>query len=134
MAANTSYTNASNNLYAALCSSTSTGAPAASLTAVTRVFQYEPKMGNLVKPISVTIMPNGISETDWKFTLRIYSSLEENPQLGSTGLVLAIDQVDQCLKAASIDAGPSKFDTGFVQGIDVMVAKADVLMGREDGF
>lgn len=129
---NTSYTLAYTALFTALTSNQTTGAPHANLTGVTRVYKYEPKVGNLLKPVSVTIMPNGTSETYYTFMLRIYASLEETPELGAAALVTAIDQVDAQIKAAGIDAGPGKFDVGYVSDADVLVARADIAIGRED--
>lgn len=138
MPGNTSYTNASNNLYAALCAAggTTNGTPAASLAAlgVTKVWQYEPRLGDLVKPLAVTIMPAGVKPTDYMFTVRIYASLEESPQAGVTNLVATIDALDQLFKP--VQYGASEYETGFLEtdGGTLIVAKTTGALGREDGF
>lgn len=128
----TSLSAARTDLYGLLVSNTATGAPEASLTAVTRVYQYEPLPGDILKPISVTILTAGMDADFFMFELRIYASDGANNST-QANLDTAIQQVDARLRASGT-FGPSSWSVEWIDELGCWIARTEQRAGREDYY
>ena len=77
-----------------------TGAPAATLTSISRVYGHEPNPGEIAKPASVTILTVGVTPEFFRFQLRIYCA-DGTQDITQARLDSAIDQVDAILEGRS---------------------------------
>lgn len=130
--ASTSLTAAKADLYALLTSNTTTGAPAATLTAVARVYNHEPLPGDLFKPISVTITSAGMNASEFMLEVRIYAA-DATQQITQANLDLAIAQVDARI-GTSAQFGPSDWEIQWAADISAWVAVSRITTGRQDNM
>lgn len=128
----TSLSNARDDLYGLLVSNTTTGAPQASLTAVTKVYKYEPLPGDILKPISVTILTSGMDAEFYRFEVRIYAADGANI-VTQANLDTAIQQVDARLRATA-EFGPSEWAIDWVDELGAWIARTEQRAGRQDYF
>lgn len=128
----TTLAGARQDLYDLLVSNATTGAPHASLTAVTRVYQYEPLPGDILKPISVTILSSGMDADFYTFELRIYAADGGNNQT-QANLDTAIQQVDARLRGSG-EFGPSGWAIEWVDELGAWIARSEQRAGREDYY
>ena len=128
----TSLSAARDDLYGLLVANTTTGAPEGSLTAVTKVYKYEPLPGDILKPISVTILTSGMDPEYFVFELRIYASDGSNNQT-QANLDTAIQQVDARLRA-SAEFGPSAWTVEWIDELGAWIARTEQRAGRQDYF
>lgn len=128
----TSLSGARSDLFALLTSDATTGAPWASLTAVTKVYKYEPLPGDILKPVSITILTVGMDPEYFGFELRIYAADGANAQT-QANLDTAIEQVDARLRA-SAEFGPSEWAIDWADELGAWVARTSLKAGREDYF
>lgn len=98
----TSLANAKADLFARLASNITTGAPAATLTSISRVYGHEPNPGEIAKPASVTILTVGVTPEFFRFQLRIYCA-DGTQDITQARLDTAIDQVDAILGRGAND-------------------------------
>jgi hypothetical protein len=124
----TSLTLAKSDLYSRLCTDTSTGSPHSSLTAFTKIYNYEPMPGDIAKPISLTILTATV-DSDWfRFAVRIYSG-DGTQLIAQTNLDTAIDQFEARMNA---EFGPSNWDLQWIDEIAAWVAVSEITVGRQD--
>jgi hypothetical protein len=128
----TSLSEARTDLYTLLVSDLATGAPHADLTAVTKVYKYEPLPGDILKPISITILTSGMDPEFYEFEIRIYASDGANTQT-QANLDSAIQQVDTRLRG-SAEFGPSNWSIEWVDELGCWIARANTTAGRQDYF
>lgn len=128
----TSLTAAKADLYALLTSNTTTGAPAASMTAVSRVYNHEPLPGDLFKPISVTITTVGMTPNEFLLEVRIYAA-DGTQAITQANLDLAVAQVDARI-GTTAEFGPSDWTIAWVGEISAWVALLQVTAGRQDNM
>jgi len=130
--ASTSLAGARADLYALLASNTTTGAPHASLTQITRVYDHEPSPGDLFKPVSVTIVAANIDPDFFTFEVRIYAT-DGTQQICQKNLDAAIDQVDARLRSTA-EFGPSSWQISWIDSIAAWVALTSIMSGRQDYY
>ena len=128
----TSLTAAKADLYGLLVSNTTTGAPVAALTAVARVYDYEPLPGDLTRPVSVTITTAGMTPDEFQLEVRIYAT-DATQQITQARLDLAIAQVDARI-GTSAEFGPSEWEIAWVNEITAWVALSRLAAGRQDNM
>lgn len=128
----TSLSEARTDLFGLLVANTTTGAPHADLTAVTKVYKYEPLPGDILKPISVTLIASGMNAEFYLFELRIYAADGGNTQT-QANLDTAIQQVDARLRATS-EFGPSDWSVEWVDELGCWIARTEQTCGRQDYF
>jgi hypothetical protein len=127
-----SVADARSDLYGLLCSNTTTGAPAASMTAVTRVYQYEPMPGDIAKPVSITLLLRGVDPDFYLFDIRLYASDGTQP-ITQARVDLALQQIDQQL-ASTAQFGPSNWQLDWLEEIAAWMAVAQLQVPREDNL
>lgn len=130
--ASTSLTAAKADLYSLLCSNTTTGAPAATLTAVARVYNHEPMPGDLFRPVSVTITTSGMTSSEFLLEVRIYAT-DATQQITQANLDLAVAQVDARI-GNTAQFGPSDWEIQWVTDISAWVAVSRITTGRQDNM
>lgn len=128
----TSLTNAKADLYGLLVSNTTTGAPVAALTAVARVYDYEPLPGDLFRPVSVTITSAGMTPNEFLLEVRIYAT-DATQQLTQARMDLAVAQVDARIGSIA-EFGPSDWTIAWVNEIGAWVALCQITAGRQDNM
>lgn len=131
----TTLAGAKSDLFARLASNTTTGTPAASLTDVTRVYNYEPMPGDIVRPVSLTIGTLGADTDFFRFQVRIYAA-DATQDLTQAKLDSAIGQVDAILgrTGGAATFGPSVWEVVWADEIAAWVAHTEVMVGREDYY
>lgn len=131
----TSLANAKADLFARLAANTTTGAPAAGLTSVSRVYGYEPNSGEIVKPTSVTILTAGVTPEFFRFQVRIYCA-DATQDITQARLDTAINEVDTLLGRGINDPyfGASQWEIDYVDELDCWIAITECQVGREDYF
>lgn len=131
----TSLANAKADLFARLASNTTTGAPAATLTSISRVYGHEPNAGEIAKPASVTLVTVGVTPEYFRFQLRIYCA-DGTQDITQARLDSAIDQVDAILGRGANDPyfGASQWEVDYVDELDCWIAITECQVGREDYF
>lgn len=128
----TSIADARSDLYALLCSNTTTGAPAATLTAVQRVYDHEPMPGDIAKPVSITLLLRGVEPDFFQFDVRVYAS-DGTQQITQARLDNALQQIDQRLSTTA-QFGPSNWAVDWMDDIAAWMATCQLQVPREDNL
>lgn len=128
----TSLSEARTDLFGLLVANTTTGAPHASLTALTKIYKYEPLPGDILKPISLTIVASGMDAEFYQFEIRIYAADGANTQT-QANLDTAIQQVDARLRG-SAQFGPSEWSIDWIDELGCWIARSEQTCGRQDYF
>jgi hypothetical protein len=126
----TSIANARSTLYALLCSNTTTGAPHSTLTAVTRIYDHEPMAGDIIKPVSVTLLLRSVDSDFFYFDLRVYAT-DGTQAITQARIDVALQQIDARLSTTA-EHGPSNWTCDWLEDIAAWMAVSQVLVPRED--
>lgn len=125
--------NAKAELFGLVASNTTTGVPVASLSAVgvVKCYDYEPRAGDLAKPIAVTVSTAGMTPDFWQFALRLYVSADVSVKDAQTQLDSAMVAIDGLMTAGF---GPSQWTVEYVPEFQAMVASLALEVGRQDYY
>jgi hypothetical protein len=120
------------DLYALLTDDPETGAPNAALTGlVERVYRGEPRPGDTVMPVAVTILTRDMDAIDITFALNIYASTATDALGVQDVLDETIEAVEGCLDASD-QFNRGQWTVGYFPNLDVFVATCTMTTGRED--
>ena len=103
-------------------------------TAVTKVYDHEPRVAETAVPAIVTIFATGFDPNEWlyQFAVRIYYETKSTaPSTVQHDMDVIIEAVDDAIAAAG-RVGPVVWTIGFADNLDALVAESDVTIGRED--
>lgn len=126
----TSIADARSDLYALLCSNTTTGAPHATLTAITRIYDHEPMAGDILKPASATILLRSVDHDYFYFDLRVYAT-DGTQSITQARLDTALQQLDQRLSSTA-QFGPSNWSVDWLEDVSAWMAVSQLQVPRED--
>lgn len=97
---------------------------------ITRVYDHEPKPGDLAKPVSLTIFNAGMTPAFYVLEMRLYVSTESNAAAAQRTLDTLIMSVDALMTATF---GPSNWTTAWDLDLGALVATCTLdQIGRED--
>lgn len=104
--------------------------PVEALTHVVQVLSGEPRPGELMKPLAITVSTAGLGDTV-SFTVRIYAATDADALRAHVLVDETVDQVEDLLD------GDARFAQGdwsfsYVPTLDVLVAECAVSAGRTD--
>jgi hypothetical protein len=77
----------------------------------------------------MTVSPAGMTPTDWMIRMRVYVTGDLPPEKGQATLIAVMVAADGLMDAY---AGPSNWESAWIDDISMFVAGNDLAIGRED--
>jgi hypothetical protein len=107
------------------------GVPKSSLITAgcAHVYDHEPGAAGVVKPCSITVSPAGMNTDFWLVRVRVYVTGDIPAEKGQDTLVAVMVAADAL---ADEYAGPSVWESAWIEEIGMWVAGNDLMIGRED--
>lgn len=102
-------------------------APVVELDSITTVYNYEPKPGDIAKPVSLTVFWSGSTATDYEISVRVYSAVDVGASEAQTSIYRAVDQVESIL---GVEIGPLVWSHTYDSQIDALIAELQTTVGR----
>jgi hypothetical protein len=104
------------------------GVPA--VTGVSRVYDHEPALGKMVKPVAVTIDDAGLTDLAYVIVVRIYHSTDVDAAKATATLRRLYQELDDLL---TTHWGPTEWIREDDREIGALIASCRIEVGREDG-
>lgn len=119
-------------IYGMLCADKIAGTPVPELTRTQRVYRGEPRAGDLVRPIAVTVGTAGWTGDEWRFVIRVYASIDSDPLQVQDDLDTTIQEVEWLLDQNGITE-QADGEVVYAEQLNSLIASFKVRAGRGDG-